>query len=1287
MAYKSIFEEGEIKPATTPKASTGYVSIFDDEEKKLEPITTQSVPVKISPLVPEQKSTSVTDYLFKELSPKTTTTETVNKRYVQDPTRPYVSIPFEQADPKTQYENLTYDEIKKMKSSELVDLRRRAGIDKGDSKKWYSSFMAGIGDIMTTIGSTMKWKGAEGGLIDRIGENIQEAGKITQSKYTDYEALEKLGEFDWADLKDVSFWKNKVPRMLPFTMSLIPLAIIGGSVGATAGASLGLGALVTTITGAIGSAVLSRPLEGMMEAGSTYDEAIAKGFSEEKAQKAANQVFIENLKQMSVLDVIQMIPLLKGIKGFKIPNSTVNKIVNIAGTGTAIVSEGFEEVLQNKIVSDALGEKFDLASPETKESFVLGTIMGGVFQGTGGIVNISQRAITNATKENLSKKNQAIFEKNFDKFMKEGETRSDSEVLALNEVAKIDQKGLQDAITKALNEKSQELKDAGIEQQASTVLKEETPADKLAKQIKKSDPIDRLLATIEEQEVETKVEEPLVQEADKESEINLKDIPEYPIVDSEEEKIKQEELRKKEGIQLEEIVGLSEGKEMQGTVVEKWRDEDIVMDMYKVRLSNGEVKEFTEESVFRFIPAKEEDILKPISTKTKEKRTKDRVSKETKKSVSRSTKRTEGDKREEVKSKSVESIIGLPKKEAIQKLQESIKENGFVKGGEEVLNKVATPTLNRGIDLEAFKRKPTILNLIKENVFTDSFLLINDKEIAKKLYKEVKDKTGIEEDKSEPAIEWKQVVPEKWGNNEADIIGYENLNEESWHNFKLMVRLTDGETNAYVDANKLAFMKKQLPIAKMYLSGQNTPVVFIERGKVKGLLMPINTGKDYKAKYQELGESKKLPDIQLKKDVITKDMQGNKITLKEGEVFSVYELPKNRYLLEGKESYTVPKNQFQNIKGQSIIAEAKEFAPELEGTEESIKSAETKKKIPEGYGEKPLEQYKAELKRQMPKYENYTLPGGENYREILIKAPVVSESEARQANADKIAKELYGKTHRELWESGEIDKWDNVTNLNKTEYGTPAFRGSHWDEPNVLFHLRMNDRIYNGNKVSFMEEFQSDWAREGRDKGFSKNLPKGTENDIEIKFVKSNVPEGHDPKNYPGYYEAFDKRTGDFLGRGGTKPDLMERALEEINLTEGVPYNPLLKNWQVSAIKRALIESVDSDYFAWTNGEQQKARYNLSDKVDNIEWFTKNKEKGISIRLLNKKSVDIYIDENGKIIKSDKKDWKGENLQNVIGKGLSEKIMEKDDGMLSGIDLDVGGEWANSLYDIQAKKI
>ncbi len=348
---------------------------------------------------------------------------------------------------------------------------------------------------------------------------------------------------------------------------------------------------------------------------------------------------------------------------------------------------------------------------------------------------------------------------------------------------------------------------------------------------------------------------------------------------------------------------------------------------------------------------------------------------------------------------------------------------------------------------------------------------------------------------------------------------------------------------------------------------------------------------DTKTKYQELGESKKLPDIQLKKEVITKDMQGNKITLKEGEAFSVYELPKSRYLLEGKESYTVPKNQFQNIKGQSVIAEAKEFAPELEGLEEIVK--ERPDRTPEqGQGRMVSQKELA----QETKFSQYTLPGRENYREILIKAPVEKPSGMSTAKYTE-----------------------------KLRQGT--FQSSHWDEPNVLFHLRMNDRKYNGKKVSFMEEFQSDWAREGRDKGFSKNLPKGTENDIEIKFVKSNVPEGHDPKNYPGYYEAFDKRTGDFLGRGGTKPDLIERALEEINLTEGVPYNPLLKNWQVTAIKRALLESVDADYFAWTNGEQQKARYKLSDEVDYIEWekaFNKD-YKEVSIQTKNGKTVLLEV--------------------------------------------------------------
>lgn len=84
-------------------------------------------------------------------------------------------------------------------------------------------------------------------------------------------------------------------------------------------------------------------------------------------------------------------------------------------------------------------------------------------------------------------------------------------------------------------------------------------------------------------------------------------------------------------------------------------------------------------------------------------------------------------------------------------------------------------------------------------------------------------------------------------------------------------------------------------------------------------------------------------------------------------------------------------------------------------------------------------------------YGSYTLPGGKNYKEILIQAP------------EKLKQGEYG--------TEVIDK-------------TQTFRSSHWDQPNVVAHLRLNERELGGKKVTFMEELQSDWAREGRNKGF-----------------------------------------------------------------------------------------------------------------------------------------------------------------------------------------------------------
>ena len=53
------------------------------------------------------------------------------------------------------------------------------------------------------------------------------------------------------------------------------------------------------------------------------------------------------------------------------------------------------------------------------------------------------------------------------------------------------------------------------------------------------------------------------------------------------------------------------------------------------------------------------------------------------------------------------------------------------------------------------------------------------------------------------------------------------------------------------------------------------------------------------------------------------------------------------------------------------------------------------------------------------------------------------------------------------------------------------FKSSHWDEPNILVHLRMNTRTDSeGNKVLFLEEVQSDFGQKGKKDGFVEKIDK-----------------------------------------------------------------------------------------------------------------------------------------------------------------------------------------------------
>jgi len=425
---------------------------------------------------------------------------------------------------------------------------------------------------------------------------------------------------------------------------------------------------------------------------------------------------------------------------------------------------------------------------------------------------------------------------------------------------------------------------------------------------------------------------------------------------------------------------------------------------------------------------------------------------------------------------------------------------------------------------------------------------------------------------------------------------------------------------------------------------------------------------------------KTYPNIQLKRDVTAKDISGNKIEIEEGEKLTPYELTGNKILLQDGETYIVSKNQFQNIKGQSKVAEGKPFAPELETVEETIRGTEgTNEELKKlGYEieqdmddditiTKDGKEYEYEdlppeiqslienVKEATPtKYYQYTLPGGENYREILIKA--------KDTEGDE-------------------------------------FKSSHWEEPNVISHLRINEREYEKDKVLFMEELQSDWAREGRDKGF--------ETWQKPKDVKSLLPEGWSVETGDTNYvldadgNRVENKLGEGLAYGGTVDVAVGKAIGEERLMgdykPGVPFNPLLKNWQEITLKRALQEAikVKAKYFAWINGEQTTARYNLSTQIENINWEKSDISEGENLpdkRIFitpktGGSNITVSIDESGVVQSSSVSEWKGKKLDEIIGKGLADKIMADGQGRLSGEGLKFGGEWANTLYDKQVKNI
>jgi hypothetical protein len=323
-----------------------------------------------------------------------------------------------------------------------------------------------------------------------------------------------------------------------------------------------------------------------------------------------------------------------------------------------------------------------------------------------------------------------------------------------------------------------------------------------------------------------------------------------------------------------------------------------------------------------------------------------------------------------------------------------------------------------------------------------------------------------------------------------------------------------------------------------------------------------------------------------------------------------------------------------------------------------------------------------------PKFGDYTLPGGENYREVLLRLPVKTGAETNTARYEELNNIA---ARRNLTDS----ESDEMLAIERAEFSGDSgaagedFVGGHFDEKNVLAHLRLTDRTGpDGEKILFIEEIQSDWHQKGRKQGYKiplEKLNEQTRNDYLRMVELENSGPRTTAEERIEYSSLKEKYGGD-----------SEKIIGKI------PDAPLKKNWHEMTLRRVARMAAEEGYdrIAWTPGKMQAERYDLSKQVG-LASLAKEPDGKYTLYLEDVKGQRIRRLGDGQ-------NWDNEygqqsvtpdELVNLVGKDLADKLLSGADEIanapsasknsrffdLRGTDLQVGGEGMKGFYDKMLK--
>lgn len=348
------------------------------------------------------------------------------------------------------------------------------------------------------------------------------------------------------------------------------------------------------------------------------------------------------------------------------------------------------------------------------------------------------------------------------------------------------------------------------------------------------------------------------------------------------------------------------------------------------------------------------------------------------------------------------------------------------------------------------------------------------------------------------------------------------------------------------------------------------------------------------------------------------------------------------------------------------------------------------------------EDAEAPLETGTAKYPTFQIPGGKNYRELVLVLPEQTVLDVELAKQLTVETTMDG--GQELYF---ICKNGNPNALPKTyasraqavhalkrmvEHPAATFNTPHWSENNVLAHIRFNERADTaGKKVLFVQEIQSDWGQNGKKQGFI-----GPDTTIEGKTASEWQNEAQD---------LFGKWSGDsdpLLAQwqaAAKNGRILRDKYKEMGLSDVVeiPSGPFVMKteaWLTLSLKRVISYAVEHDFdqVGFISGEQSARQFNLTKEVDHLELEGTHPYYSISA-----------YDAAGKRVIHDT--CSAEKLNKIIGKGMAARLIAAPettiDGdtdhkpravrLLSGLDCKVGGDGIKVFYDtivpIAAKKL